>query len=494
MNDITSISGNRMDKKKITTTVFSLLFLSFAAAAKVVTYPAPAEAPRNDSFSVEVRQKGDQQWLPVDVYGVKVDQTVGGKHNVRLTSMAYFDFDGEVEVRVTSNRQPVKEARVRPLSYNIPVDISGDSFTFTLAAPRNLCVEVNGEIFDNLQLFANPLDQNAPTEKELKKLRKDKRYRYFGPGYHKTDTLRLGNGETVYIAGGAFVEGTIVAENIRDARILGRGVVYPARAGVYINNCRNVEVEGIFTTQCPIGGSDSIRVENVKVMSSYGWGDGFNVFASNNVIYRHIFARTSDDCTTVYATRKGFKGGCRNILTEDAVLWADVAHPFMVGLHGAAKEISVDAPSDVIENVVYRNIDVVDMSENQIDYQGVFAILAGDNNIVRDITFEDIRIENFRRGRLIDIRIPWNQKYCAAPGALIENILFKDILYNGDRSNLSLIIGYDEERKIKGITFDNLMINGEHIYDKMPGKPAWYKTSDMCNMFIGEHVEDVVFK
>ena len=57
-----------------------------------------------------------------------------------------------------------------------------------------------------------------------------------------------------------------------------------------------------------------------------------------------------------------------------------------------------------------------------------------------------------------------------------------------------MIIGYDETRKIKGVTFDNLKINGEHIFDKMPGKPGWYKTSDMARIFIGEHVEDVVFK
>ncbi len=39
-----------------------------------------------------------------------------------------------------------------------------------------------------------------------------------------------------------------------------------------------------------------------------------------------------------------------------------------------------------------------------------------------------------------------------------------------------------------------LVINGEHIYDKMPGKPGWYKTADMARIFIGEHVENVVFK
>ena len=465
------------------------------AEAAVVTYPAPDGAELKKTYSVEVRQMPVGDWQTVDVYGVKVDETVGGKHNVRTVSMAYFDFDGEVEVRVTSNTLTVNKACVRPLSYSIPVDIKGDTMTFSLDRPRNLTLEVNGEIFDNLQLFANPLDENRPTEKMLRKLRKNGKYHYFGPGYHRIDSLKVGSGETVYIAGGAIVEGYIEVKGANGAKVLGRGMVYPKKwSGVRIDNSRNVEVNGIFTTQCPVGASDSVRIENVKVMSWYGWGDGFNVFASSNVTYRHIFARTSDDCTTIYATRKGYNGGVSNILTEDAVLWADVAHPFMIGLHGSAAELGTDAPADVITDIVYRDIDVVDMNENQIDYQGVFAIVAGDNNIVKNITFDNIRIENFRKGKLIDMRIAWNRKYCAAPGQCIENVLFKDIYYNGDRSELSLMIGYDESRKIKGVTFDNLVINGEHIYDDMPGKPKWYKTSDFARLFIGEHVEDVVFK
>ncbi len=465
------------------------------ANATVVTYPAPPEAKLNKAFSVEVRQGNGSEWIPVDVYAVKVDETIGVKHTVATVSMAYFDFDGEVDVRVISNDLDVKEAQVRPLSYGIPVTTDGNAITFSLDTPRNLSVEVNGEIFKNLQLFANPLEENTPTDKELKKLKKDKKYHYYGPGYYSVGTLTLGSGETMYVAGGAVLDGNVVIDNAENVKVFGRGMIYPQRnIGVMVSNSRNVEVNGLFTTQCAVGGSDGVKVENVKVMSSYGWGDGFNVFASNNVSYKHIFARTSDDCTTIYATRKGYNGGCKNIVTEDAVLWADVAHPFMIGLHGSAAELGVEAPADTITNIVYRNIDVVDMNENQIDYQGVFAIVAGDNNIVKDITFDNIRVENFRRGKLIDMRIAWNKKYCAAPGSCIENVLFKDIYYNGDRSELSLMIGYDESRKIKGVTFDNLVINGVHVYDDMPEKPKWYKTGDFARIFIGEHVEDVVFK
>ena len=57
-----------------------------------------------------------------------------------------------------------------------------------------------------------------------------------------------------------------------------------------------------------------------------------------------------------------------------------------------------------------------------------------------------------------------------------------------------MIIGYDDERMVKGVRFENLVVNGVKIFDKMPGKPGWYKTGDMMNLFVGEHVEDVVFE
>ena len=59
---------------------------------------------------------------------------------------------------------------------------------------------------------------------------------------------------------------------------------------------------------------------------------------------------------------------------------------------------------------------------------------------------------------------------------------------------MSLIIGYDDIRKVKGVHFRNLTINGVKIHDKMPGKPGWYKTADMAKIFIGEHTEDITFE
>ena len=470
--------------------IISIISASTAiASADIVTYPAPEGANLNASYTVEVSDDG-LMWHPVDAYSVKVDEVLNARHTPREVSMAYFDCDTITKVRVISNKENIMSAKVRPLSYGITPEIKGDTLLFSVSPSQLMSVEVNGDIFNNLQLFANTPDNNAPSPKQLKKLSKDKNYIYFGPGIHKIDTLRVQSGQTVYVAGGAVVQGNIEVHDAQNVRILGRGMVYPNQMGIHIARSKNVEVDGLFTTQCAVGASDSVNINNVKVMSWYGWGDGFNVFASSNVKYNNVWARTSDDCTTIYATRKGHEGSCSNILMENSVLWADVAHPIMIGLHGS---FNPETPDSIV-GATYRNLDILDHSENQMDYQGCLAISCGDNNLVKDITFEDIRVENFRKGQLVNMRIVFNKKYCQFPGRGIENVTFRNVSYKGDNATLSIISGYDENRKIKNILFQNLTINDKTISDSMPEKPKWYKTSDFANMYIGEHVENVTFE
>lgn len=472
-------------------TVFLSLSAAVASAALTV-YPAGPGVETNNDYSVRVRQDGGE-WLPVATYPVKVDRTEGGKHNVEVASMAYFDFDGNVEVEVVNLGGATREARVRPLSYAIPFEMSGDTLRFSLDRPRNLSVEFNGDIFHNLHLFANPLDTNRPAEiGNKKKMRKRKDLVYFAPGIHHLDgdTMRIPSGTTVYIDGGARVVGQLIADGVHDVKFFGRGEVHPEGRGegIYIKRSRNIEADGVIVTQIPVGESDSVSVNNVKSISSYGWGDGMNVFASNNVSYDGVFCRNSDDCSTVYATRKGFNGGCRNIEMKNSTLWADVAHAVMIGLHGNS-EIG-----DTITNVAYRNIDILDHAEPQIDYMGCMAINNGDNIVVDGVTFDNIRVEDIRGGNLINMRVCYNKKYCTAPGRGIRNVLFKDVTYNGGNAELSIMTGYNEDRRIENVVFDNLVINGVKYFDDMPQKPKWYKTSDFARIFIGEHVDNVVFK
>ena len=449
---------------------------------KLRVYPAPDGAILNPDFNVKVRHS-EGEWKEIPCYLIKVDEVRGSKHHVEDASMSFFDFSGEVEVMVIFNNEPVKSARVRPLSYGIQHQLKGDTLYFKLNQPSNLSVEVNGDIFHNLHLFANPILDNIPDKNDPDVI-------WFGSGIHefKDGKFYVPSNKTVYVDGSAILRGKLLVQDVHDVKIIGRGMVeYSVKMGVHISNSKNVLVEGIFCTQCATGGSEDVVIRNVKSISYYGWGDGMNVFASNNVLYDRVFCRNSDDCTTVYATRMGFVGGCNKITMQNSTLWADVAHPIMIGIHGNSEN------PDTIQNLKYKNIDILDHKEMQIDYQGCMTINAGDNNLIKDVLFEDIRVEDFREGQLVNLRIFYNKKYCAAPGMGIENITFRNVEYNGDDANLSIISGYNEKRKVRNIIFENLRINGVCIHDKMEGTPAWYKTSDMAGFFVGEHVEGVKF-
>ena len=451
--------------------------------AKVEVAGAPQGISLNNDFTVKVRSEGKSKWVLVPTYLVKVDEVRETKHHVEHASMATFDFSEKVEIAVTYNKGKIDSARVRPLSYDIPFTIEGNTLQFSLEKPANLSVEVNGDIFHNLHLFANPLDTFKVDKKNPDLI-------YFGPGIHRFEggEFRIPSGKTVYVAGGAVMMGRMLIENVHDVKLLGRGIIDPSvKMGIRIANSRNVYVEGLVATQCATGGSDSVTIRNVKVISYFGWGDGMNVFSSRNVLFDRVFCRTSDDCTTVYGTRLGFEGPSSNITMQNSTLWADVAHPIFIGIHG-----NVDKP-EILENLNYVNIDILDHKEKQLNYQGCLAINAGDENLIRNVRFEDIRIENFRQGQLVNLRIFFNEKYCKAPGRGIENVVFKNVSYTGNRAEISVIEGYDAQRKVRNIRFENLRINGQIISDDMPGKPKWYHTGDMARIYVGPHVEGVSF-
>lgn len=365
------------------------------AGAEVNVAGAPQGISLNDDFTVKVRPAEKNKWVSVPAYWVNVDEVRGTKHHVEHASMVTFDFSGKVDIEVTYNKGKIDSARVRPLSYDIPFTIEGNTLQFSLEKPANLSVEVNGDIFHNLHLFANPLDTFKVDKKNPDLI-------YFGPGIHRFEggEFRIPSGKTVYVAGGAVMMGRMLIENGHDVKLLGRGIIDPSvKMGIRIANSRNVYVEGLVATQCATGGSDSVTIRNVKVISYFGWGDGMNVFSSRNVLFDRVFCRTSDDCTTVYGTRLGFEGPSSNITMQNSTLWADVAHPIFIGIHG-----NVDKP-EILENLNYVNIDILDHKEKQLNYQGCLAINAGDENLIRNVRFEDIRIENFRQGQLVNLRI-----------------------------------------------------------------------------------------
>ena len=457
----------------------------------IYTYPAPEGAPLKRDYDVYVRPRGTEEWTRIDTYMARVNAPIGdNKHRVSEISYAFFDFTGDVYVRVVCKNKKYKSARIRPDYRGTIANVQNDSVVqFLLFQPENVSVEFDGNITDTLLLFTSrpPITEK---EAEAEARKQGRHFVSYAPGYYTEDIIAIPSNTTVYLAGGSYFTGSFTIEDAENVSIVGRGVARPINGyeGCHVHRSKNVGIDGLIVNTCPVGGSDGVTLHDVRCISHPSWGDGLNVFASSNVLYDRVFCRTSDDCTTAYATRKGFTGSVRNVRMRNSTLWADVAHPIFIGLHGNP------AKPDSIVGLVYENIDIICQSEPQVDYQGCMAINCGDDNYVKDVLFDNIRIEQIHQGSLLHVKVSHNAKYCTAPGRGVENVTFRNIRYYGEQPYMSVINGYNEERKVKNITFEGLKINGRLIYDDMPGKPKWYQTADFVPIYVGNHVEGVVFE
>ena len=461
----------------------------------VVTYAAPEGAPLKADYDVYLQPRGQKEWTKIDTYAAKV-------HKGEI-SYCMFDFTGDVFVKVVSKNKKFKTARIRPDYRGTIANVLNDSTVqFLLFQPENVSVEMSltpapsfgGEgseysITDNLLVFTSkPTVSKEEAEKTAKA--HGRNFRYYPSGLYTEETIKVPSNTTVYLAGGSYFLGTFAVEDAENVSIVGRGIARPQRGyeGAHIYRSKNVLIDGLVVNTCPIGESSNVTLHDVRSISHPQWGDGLNVFGGcSDILYDRVFCRNSDDCTTAYATRKGFNGSVRNIRMTNSTLWADVAHPIMIGLHGNP------TVGDSLVNLRYDNIDIICQNEKQVDYQGCLAINCGDGNYVKDVTFDNIRIEGIRQGSITQVKVGWNQKYCTAAGGGVENVLFRNIRLYGQQPDLSIITGYDAQHKVKNITFEGLKINGRVISDDMPGKPKWHATADYVPMFVGSHVEGLQF-
>lgn len=335
---------------------------------------------------------------------------------------------------------------------------------FTLDKPQNLSIEFDGDRLHNLHLFANPMEEEVYS-KEAKGIM------FFGPGVHRpkdlpNNQIRIPSNTTAYLAPGVVLKAKLLVDNAENVRIIGRGILdHPVR-GIEITDSKNVLIDGITVVNPEHytvfgGGSSEIVIRNLKTFSCRGWSDGIDLMCCRKVFVDNVFLRTSDDCVALYNHRWNWWGGSSDITVQNSVLWADVAHPVNVGGHGNPDS----STGEVIENLTFRNIDILEHDEDDPMYQGCMAVDCGDKNRVRNVLFEDVRVESIQEGRLFYVKVRFNPKYDRQPGSGIEGVTFRNITYTGVGENRSLIQGLSPDGMVKDIIFENISINGEKMRD-----------------------------
>lgn len=473
------------------------------SAFRIAAYPAPACAVLRDDWLVQVRPLGggDDDWQPLPTYRVRVDG-----HDPVEASMAYFDADfavGAVEVEIRPAHWCVMYAvDVRPLSYQIKAQVEPKCARFVVDRPVNLSVEVNRNRRHNLHLFAgdlaevermaagpdvviegnacgpNTIDVVSAARHALADMaarpaseRRPVKVLVKRAHYCVADcVVDLPSGLDVVLEGGVVIDGAFRVRHAHDVSVRGRGVFdlsgfkrFTGLSGMRIDFSHNVVIDGVTFVNPPhytvmLGSSDGVTIRNIKSFSCEGWSDGVDMMACCRVDIEGCFLRTSDDCIAIYGSRWDYRGGTSDVHARDCVLWADVAHPMMIGTHGDHEH-----DGDVLERLEFENIDVLEHNEYQPGYLGVMDINAGDANTVRDVSWRRIRIEGFRRGRVLDVETKWNKDYNPRPGRLVERVLVEDVDVDAAGcldEEPSLIRGYDAEHPVRGVTVRRMRRNG----------------------------------
>ena len=431
-------------------------------------------------------------------YSIKVNGTPVEVFDTPIASYAIFDFEGEANVEVNT-MYDVRWVDVRPLRCNLKPTYTGDnSFSFKLNKPENLSLELNGRIRQQpLFIFAGKPETNRPSKA-------DKNVIWFEEGkLYKDVKLELQDNQTVYIEGGAVVQGYLFAKGKKNIKIYGRGILDGSfnktdptcnNRFIELRDCENITIEDITlhnatTWQVALFHCNKAKISGIHIVSESGSDDGLDICRCTNVLIDNIFAHTKDDCVAIKSQGDyPATDPTDNILVKNCVFWNSI--------WGNAIEIGFELYSNEVKNIRFENIDIIHVEDG-----ATFSIHNAGQAHVHNVVFENIRVEDSRQ-KLFDVSIFFSQwgpdgirdpefitkyylhgawdgvqktptgkeSYHSQFRGKVSNIVFKDIQVVGGLLPFSVFHGFDKEKNVSGVTIENLTYMGKRLIDTESAK------------------------
>lgn len=445
------------------------------------TYEGPSLLESSALMEIKVND------VDIFVYEVNVNlkREFAWTNTFTKNAVAYFDFEGQVEVKVTVPFV-INSAKVSPLDYEVAKSFSGNTLTFTINQPSAYIVEFNDDNTNVLHLFANPLEKDVPSKD-------DPNVVYLEPGLYDAGVIPLTSGQTLYLSGGAYVYGSVRTEVMDNITIRGRGIIsgeiytrtnqsdvtvpFEFRSG------KNLTMEGIIILD-PAGWAtaiynmDGVTIDNLKIISSRPNGDGISLQGSNNVKMTGGFVRTWDDSLVV---KNNDGHTTENILFDGVILWTDLAQSMEVGF---------ETNGAFIRNVEFRNITVV-----QNFHKAVISLHNADIATVSNIRYRNITLENGQmlgdnqgdgiNDFLIDFSIEYSRDWSTSPNlGSVSDLYVENVkVYKLAPTIISRIRGDEGSgATINNTTFKNIEIAGQRV-----------KKADDLKLAVGTNVGKITF-
>jgi hypothetical protein len=491
------------------------------AQSNATIYPAPNGASLSSDYTLQVDDRS------VPVYKVKVAPMDKVRRSSAMddkertgdyydeAAFSYFDIKGKVNVVVTY-KEAVTAARLLPASPAVPVTTKGKTVQFALSAARNLTLEVNHRITTTLHIFANPPETAPPAEKDpavyylqagqhaAKDLQmpRGKTILYLAPGLHTIENLTLGDGQTLYVAGGAIVRGVAgpdepfemihsggTPSNPADKpslklyrqpsimasgshiNIKGRGILdgslllrkYLLKIQGTDINMDGIIIQDAGTWTMPIWYSDRVSVTNVKLISYRANTDGIDIVSSREVTVRNCFIRSLDDLVVVKTKLRDSKKAAETdkvgrIVVQGNILWNEVAHALSTG-----PELEAD-----MNDVTFADDDVIH------DFGRTWSLedYHSGSGTVSNLKFSNIKVDRtgnpYDNGSVSNViaLLIVNSAWRASPDknlplGKIRNVSFDDIQATIPGSKMQVqVAGASDTSNIESVSFRNIKVNG----------------------------------
>lgn len=434
-----------------------------AAAPQLTVYPAPDGLTASNQYRVTVEQDGGGE----NSFVYRILARKPDSNRELDTSWTSFSFAGEVTVKVEKLAGPATGCLVRPRVAAVETSFADGVCTFTLSRPGNLSVEFEPNIHNPIEhpmlVFANPPEVDVPDPDDPDVL-------YLGPGVHDLGRgVPIESGKTIYIAGGAWVNGAFLAAGpVDNVTIKGRGVIsglfmdtgnqddnkdVPGIIDIPYRDSENLLIEGITTVDAPRFNIRALAthttIHNVKTMSWWFSTDG--LVAGNASVIEDSFTKVNDDSIKLH---------WGDLVVRRNVLWQLE--------NGGTFNLSWNIAEDVHTFHIYDN-DVIHAEQSPFDAQAIFRSRhAGPGHLHRYL-FEDIRIEN-ATFRLFYLSIENNKWFEPTLGyGQISNLIFRNIHADTTFQQPNVIQGIDATHDVHEVTLEDVFTSGACLDSRQAG-------------------------
>jgi len=472
------------------------------STGEVVVYPAIAGYPESELFSLEVNG------TPVRV------------EKVLQVHVAHFAFSQKADITVTV-RDRIVDYQISPVSYRILSTPHAKRLSFSISQPRKLVVYINA--YERLLIWADPLEKDPPkpederlvnildfgvdpqgkhlaTEKINEAVQKtpENGVLYFPPGTYLSGTIWLKSNMTLYLAGGALIQGSplrddypayqgmlesdavrrpgkdltmgrnfsasqlLLIDGAENVRIRGRGIIdgngYIVRAQgkaaylLKIRNSRNILVEDVVLRNpaawnTHILYSENVTIRNTKIVSDMRVKntDGFDPDSSIHVLLEDNFALCNDDTVAIKTTNNS--GLLRNV--EDVTVRGNV---FIS--QASALKIGTESRAEYMRDITFIDNDVLECDRGM-------SLYCRDGAVYSDIKYINNRFERlFIEDRRSLIHFYIEQRFGRGH---IRDVLIKDCTALVPWPSASDLKGLDAGHTISNVRIENLVVAGRPI-------------------------------